>query len=387
MIYHFDEIIDRTSTESVKWRAHPQDVLPLWVADMDFACPEPVVQALLERIKHPIYGYPKNPDELSLAFVDWSEKRYSWQIQPEWLVWIPGVVTGFNIAAHMIAEPGAAVLIQPPVYPPFLAASGNAGLLRQDAPLAHLPNGSYEIDFEALQNAITPATKMLILCNPHNPVGRVFTPAELCRLAEFCLDHEILICSDEIHCDLIYSGRQHTPIARLDPEIAAHSITLMAPSKTFNIAGLQCSVAIIPDPKLRARYRQAQQGLVPWVNMIGQVGALAAYRHGLDWLDQVMGYLEANRDFLSRVVRDELPGVKMALPQGTYLAWLDCREAGIPGAPGKFFVEAARVALNEGATFGLEGEGFVRLNFGCPRSVLAEALDRMRFALQSLPKA
>lgn len=387
MRYNFDEIIDRCPTESVKWHTFSEDVIPMWVADMDFTSPGPVIRALEERVRHGVYGYPKDPAGLTQAFLAWASRRYEWEIQPEWLTWVPGVVTGFNLAAHLVAEPGAAVLIQPPVYHPFLAAPGNAGLQRQDSELNRLPDGSYEIDFEALEAAITPATKLFILCNPHNPVGRVFRPDELHRLVEICLKHEILICSDEIHCDLVYSGFRHTPIARLDPEIAAHSITLMAPSKTFNIAGLQCSVAIIPDPALRARFQKARQGLVPWVNIMGQVAAQAAYEDGQEWLDQLMVYLEGNRDLLYQAVREELPGIRMALPQGTYLAWLDCREAQIPGDPCKFFIDEARVAFNEGAVFGPGGKGFVRLNFGCPRSFLVEALERMKLALKGIQAA
>lgn len=387
MLYNFDEIIDRRPTESVKWHTFPADVIPMWVADMDFTSPEPVIRALEERVCHGVYGYPGDPAGLTQAFLAWARRRYGWEIPPEWLIWIPGVVTGFNLAAHLVAEPGAAVLIQPPVYHPFLAAPGNAGLQRQEVELNRLADGSYEVDFDALEAAITPATRLLILCNPHNPVGRVFRPDELQQLADICLRHNVLICSDEIHCDLVYSGFQHTPIASLDPEIAAHSITLMAPSKTFNIAGLQCSVAIVPDPELRARFQKARQGLVPWVNLMGQVAAQAAYESGQEWLDQLMAYLEGNRDLLYQAVHAALPGIKMALPQGTYLAWLDCREAQIPGDPCKFFIEQARVAFNDGAVFGQGGKGFVRLNFGCPRSVLLEALERVKLALKSVQTA
>ncbi len=230
---------------------------------------------------------------------------------------------------------------------------------------------------------ITDRTRTFTLCNPHNPVGRVFTREELTTMAELCLRHDLTIISDEIHCDLIFSGAQHIPIASLSPELAARTITLIAPSKTFNIAGLYCSAAIIPDPELRRRFKAAAAGIVPSVNLMAFTAALAAYRDGGPWLAACLRYLEDNRDYLMRFVEDRLPGISMSPMEGTYLAWLDCREAGITGSPAKFFLERARVGLNDGAWFGDGGEGFVRLNFGCPRATLAEALERMAGALEA----
>jgi cystathionine beta-lyase len=244
------------------------------------------------------------------------------------------------------------------------------------------PDGSYSIDRAAFEEAITDQTRLFLLCNPHNPVGRVFRRDELERMAEICLQRGILICSDEIHADLVFRGHQHIPIASLSPDVAQKTITLIAPSKTFNIAGLECSVAIIPNDKLRRRFVHAQRGVVSWINVLGWVAAEAAYRHGQAWLEQLLLYLEANRDTLYDFVQSELRGVKMARPEGTYLAWLDCRAAGIQGNPHEFFLQKARVAVNDGKTFGRGGEGFVRLNYGCPRSMLKEALERMKEALQ-----
>jgi cystathionine beta-lyase len=250
--------------------------------------------------------------------------------------------------------------------------------------LTRRPDGQYEVDLDRFRTAITPRTRIFVLCNPHNPVGRVFGRDELEAMAEICLRHDMIICADEIHNELVFRGHQHLPIARLDPEVAQRTITFMAPSKTFNIAGLQFSVAIIENEELRERFVAAGQGLVPWVNLMGQVAALAAYRDGDPWLAEIMDCLEANLDFLLEYVDTHLPGVTMARPEGTFLAWLDCRGAHLPGSPHEFFLEKARVALNEGATFGRGGEGFARLNFACPRATLEQALERMRRALEAV---
>ena len=246
-------------------------------------------------------------------------------------------------------------------------------------------DGSYTIDFDAFESAITNRTRVFLLCSPHNPVGRVWRRDELEHMADICQHRNLVICSDEIHGDLIFSGYRHVPIASLAPEIAERTITLIAPSKTFNIAGLGCSVAIIPNQELRRQYGAAHAGLVPHVNLMGYIATLAAYRDGQTWLDELLQYLERNRDVLLDYVRTQLPGVRLGKPEGTYLAWLDCRDAGIPGKPCEFFLHNAQVALNDGATFGQGGEGFVRLNFGCPRSTLIEALDKMKAALASRP--
>jgi len=388
MIYDFDHLIDRRVTESEKWRRYNEDVIPMWVADMDFISPEPVIRALRNRVEHGIFGYPQNVMNdpqggpgLHQTLVNRMAERYNWQIQPEDLVFIPGVVRGFNVACHALAMPESRVLIQTPVYPPILKAPENADLIRQEMLLTPLPNGIYSIDWQAFEAAITDQTRLFILCNPHNPVGRVFGREELECMAGICLRHGVVICSDEIHCDLIYSGNRHIPIASISPETAQNTITLMAPSKTFNIAGLECAIAIIQNPDLRRKFQHSYKGLVGGINLMGWVAALAAYREGQDWLDQVLVYLEANRDFMFDFVMKELPGLRMTRPEGTYLAWLDCRQAGIEGNPYEFFLHNARVALSDGASFGRGGEGFVRLNFGCPRAMLAEALDRMKKAL------
>lgn len=376
----FDVLPDRRATESLKWRAYDADVLPMWVADMDFRSPEPVIVALRERVEHGVFGYPGRVSGFNDALMARLSARYGWQVTPEQIVLMPGVVTGFNWVVQALCADNEAVLVQTPVYPPFLSAPANGGCLRQDAALVRQADGRYEIDFDLFERSITPQTRLFILCNPHNPVGRVFTLQELSRLAEICLRHGVWICSDEIHCDLIYAPHQHTPIASLDAEIARQTVTLMAPSKTYNIAGLECSFAIVPDAGLRERLQAGRRGLVGWVNVLGQVAALAAYRDGQPWLDELLVYLQSNRDLVARFAQQELPGVKMTPMEGTYLAWLDCRSTGLEN-PYRFFLEEGRVALSDGADFGPGGEGFVRLNFGCPRTMLQDALERMRRAL------
>jgi cystathionine beta-lyase len=384
MQYDFDQQIDRRNSDSIKWNYYEQDVLPLWVADMDFVSPEPVVQALTWRARHAVFGYPKEREELKEAIRQRLMDRYGWQVPPEAVVLVPGVVTGFHIACHMLTPGQDGVLVQTPVYPPILKAWSVNNLQNHSMQLTQLPDGSYAVDWDAFEAAISPQTRLFILCNPHNPVGKVFHQDELERMAEICLRHDVLICSDEIHQDLLYPGSRHIPIASLDPEIARRTITLVAPSKTFNIAGLHCSAAIIPDAGLRERYLNARKGLVGWIDVMSMTAALAACRDGQEWLVQVLDYLNANRKYLYETVQKEFAGISMAMPEGTYLAWLDCHHAGIPGNPCQFFLEQARVGLNDGSDFGPGGEGFVRLNFGSPRHMLEEALQRMHTALAGL---
>jgi cysteine-S-conjugate beta-lyase len=381
--YDFDRVIDRGSTNSNKWRKYPPDVLPLWVADMDFASPEPVVRALRERAEHGVYGYGFEGPEFAEVFVDRVQKRYGWTVSPEAVVLVPGVIPGFNVACRALTQPGDGLLMQVPVYPPIHRSPGNHGLTRDEAPLGRERDGRYVADLDAFRAAIHARTRAFLLCNPHNPVGRVFTREELSSMAKICLERDLPIIADEIHCDLLFQGRRHVSIASLSPEIEQRTITLMAPSKTFNLAGLKISVAVIPNAALRERFMAARGDYVQAsVNIMGYTAALAAYRDGQAWLDELLRYLEANRDFLADYVRRCLPGVSMTPPEGTYLAWLDCRNAGPAAAdPFTFFLERAKVALNDGALFGRGGQGFVRLNFGSPRALLTEGLERMRKAL------
>jgi len=391
MRYDFDHVPDRRPTDSTKWNMYDADVLPLWVADMDFPVAEPILQALRTRIDHGIFGYPDTHprpyvvSDLQQVLVDRMQRLYNWQVAPEELVFLPGVIVGLNLTCHAIAITGGEVLVQTPVYKPFLDLAGQAGMQRQDAMLRRGPDGHYEVDWQAFEAGFTEQTRVFILCNPHNPVGRVFRIDELERMAETCLRKGVVICSDEIHCDLLFKGQKHIPIASLDMEITRNTVTLMAPTKTFNIAGLQCSFAIVQDKQLRLKLEQSKKGLVMWENLIGLTATLAAYRDGQEWLDQVLLYLEGNRDFVYEYVQANLPQLQIVKPEGTYLAWLDCRKTGIQGNRCEFFIKEAGVALNDGASFGKGGEGFVRLNFACTRDILTQALERMKAALQKIP--
>ncbi|HRX62810.1 MAG TPA: PatB family C-S lyase [Candidatus Competibacter sp.] len=383
MRHNFDIPPVRRDTDSLKWQRYG-DALPLWVADMDFLSPEPVLAALQERVAHGVFGYGAPPDALTETICARMAEHYRWTVTPEQIVYLPGLVSGLNVVCRAIGEPGDEVLVQTPVYPPFLSAPTNQDRRLLAAELtAEIRDGRlyYTIDDDAFAAAIGPRTRLFILCHPHNPVGRAFDATERTRLAAICERYDLAICSDEIHCDLLLDGRQHVPFATLSPEIARRCITLMAPSKTFNIAGLGASFAIIQNPELRRQFKHAMRGIVPDANILSLTAALAAYRHGGDWLRELLVYLAANRDFAADYIAHHLPGVRATTSEATYLTWLDCREAGIPGNPHEFFLKNANVALNDGAAFGPGGEGFVRLNFGCSRTTLAEGLERMRVAL------
>ncbi|MBU4226335.1 MAG: PatB family C-S lyase [Chloroflexi bacterium] len=401
MNYNFDRRIERRGSNAIKWDFYPADVLPLWVADMDFPAPEPILAALRAKVEHGIFGYESPPKKVLEVVAQRMANLYGWQVTPEMIVLTPGVITGFNLAARATCQPGDGILIQPPVYPPFLSVHENVGLVRQYAPLTQYPargaqveNGHslhYEIDFDAFEAALNSGgarTRLFLLCQPHNPTGQIYTRDQLTRMAEICLKNNILICSDEIHSELLLGGAQHISMATLSAEIAARTITLVAPSKTFNVAGLHCAFAIIPDADLRQRYKKEAGRLTLQLSSLGLDAAQAAFSGECDgWLDALLLYLTANRDALVDFVAKNLPGIRTTLPEATYLAWLDCNDllksGQVSGSPYKFFLHKAKVALNDGATFGPGGEGFVRLNFGCPRATLMQALERMKAALQT----
>jgi cysteine-S-conjugate beta-lyase len=390
MAYNFDTCPNRRNTDSVKWNQYPANVLPMWVADMDFQSPPEIIEALIKRARHGVFGYPvgiegtsKELEELKETIQERLLALYNWRIVPEELLFLPGVARGFNMACHIFSAEGGSVLVETPMYPPILEAPSHARLSRRDVELLRDQQGNYSTNWEDFSNALEDQARLFILCNPHNPVGRVFKREELERKASACLSAGVVICSDEIHCDLVYKGHQHIPVASISPEIAQNCITLMAPTKTFNIPGLQFSFAVIQNRELRKKFIKAQQGLVGWVNLMGLSAALAAYRDCRAWLDELLDYLQANRDFLATYLREQLPEIKMVDPQGTYLAWLDCREPNLEGKnPYQYFLEKGRVAFNNGSTFGKGGEGFVRMNFGCPRSLLEEGLERMKTAFK-----
>lgn len=376
--FDFDTLIDRRGTASLKWeRYRGRDILPLWVADMDFPSPPEVVEALRARVDHGVFGYTLPPEELVDAVLGMLEREYGWQVERPWLVWLPGLVTGLNVACRAVGGDGDGVLTTVPIYPPFLSAPGLSRRRLEAVPMARNA-GRWEIDFDRLERAVDRRSRLFLLCSPHNPTGRVFERTELAALAGFCERHDLILCSDEVHSGLVLEpGRVHVPTATLAPETARRTITFMAPSKTFNLPGLGCAFAVIPDAQLRGRFRRAMAGIVPHVNALGYTAALAAYRDGEKWHRALLAYLRRNRDLVADAVA-KMPGLAATRVEATYLAWIDATGTGLED-PAKFFEEAG-VGLSDGQEFG--GPGFLRLNFGCPRSLLAEALERMRRALE-----
>ncbi|GAB4505808.1 MAG: PatB family C-S lyase [Anaerolineales bacterium] len=388
----FDTITDRRASNSMKWNRYGADVLPMWVADMDFPAPPPVLEALHKAVEHGVFGY-EMPSRLLLETVAARmERLYGWQVTPEMVVAVPGLASGFNAAAWAVCALGEGVLMQTPIYPPFMKVAKNVHLTRQWAELVCERQGStlrYRVDWEAFEAAASQggvSTRLFLLCNPHNPIGQIYGRADLLRIAKICEQHDIFICSDEIHSELLLDGAQFIPLATLSPEMATRTVTLIAPSKTFNVPGLFCGFAIIPNADLRDRYKRAVERLTLHVNNLGMTAAQAALSGACDdWLAALRSYLTANRDFVVEFVREQLPGLRVSVPEATYLAWLDCGElvasGRIQGSPYEFFLKEAQVAFNDGADFGPGGLNFVRLNFGCPRALLEEGLERLRKAL------
>ncbi|MCJ7734061.1 MAG: pyridoxal phosphate-dependent aminotransferase [Anaerolineales bacterium] len=376
----FDQLSNRRNSDSEKWNYYDEDILPLWVADMDFLSPPEIKRALLERIEHGIFGYSKTQDASIEAVQNWLKQHHGWSVNPDEILLIPSVVQSFNLAAKAFTNPGDSVLLQTPAYHPFFDVSVNFKLDQIDNKLSQNKAGQYTIDREAFSAAVRPDTRIFLLCNPQNPTGRVFTREELLFMAQVCLENKIIICSDEIHSDLVYSDSTHIPIATLSEEIANYTVTMISATKTFNVAGLKSSAVIITNPHLRKLFLDHMRGLVGTVNILGEIALKAAYTHGSDWLTALLVYLEENRQVLFDFVQSELPGIRMALPESTYLGWLDCEEADLEN-PGEFFLSEARVALNPGNWFGEDYYHFVRINFGCPKETLLIGLDRMKKAL------
>lgn len=379
--YNFDRIIDRRGSNAIKWDLFGKGILPLWVADMDFASPKEVISEIQARLDHPIFGYQSKDTELLDVIVDWIFIQHGWKITPEDILLVPGVVAGFNWAVRSFTEMNNSVIFQTPVYFPFFNISQNNNVEQITVPLKHTDNG-YEIDFDEFEGKIREDTRIFILCNPHNPVGRVYRKDELERLGEICLAHNILICSDEIHCDLVYPGHTHLPIASLSKELAMSTITLMAPSKTFNIPGLHFSFAVVQNEILRKKMTKTRNGIIGEPNILAQSAAKAAYKYGREWLEALLKYLDQNRQLVVEFIEVNIPEIRVHSPEGTYLAWLDCSALNLKEGPYKFILENAKVALNNGETFGGNSGGFVRLNFGCPKSVLIKALNKMAISIQ-----
>jgi cystathionine beta-lyase len=384
--YNFDEIIPRSGTNCIKydareWMFKTNDVLPLWVADTDFRTPDFIVDAIKKRVEHEIYGYTFKPDSYYDAIIGWMKRRHDWDVKKEWISFSPGVVAGLTIAIETFSKPGDGVIVQPPVYFPFFDSVKGTKRKLVENPLK-IENGRFTFDFEDLKSKIDENTKLLLLCNPQNPGGMVWTRSELEKLSAICLENGIMVISDEIHSDLIFNGHAHIPFATLSEEAAKNSVVCMAPSKTFNVAGLASSLVIIPDKNKHARYERALNiGHLGMGNIFGSVALEAAYAKGDEWLNQLMDYLWENYLFLEKLIRKNLPKVKVMKPEATYLIWLDFRAYGMNDEElMKFTVEKAKVGLNNGARFGTGGDGWLRLNIGCPRSVLEEGLERLKSA-------
>ncbi|UCE55019.1 MAG: PatB family C-S lyase [Desulfobacterales bacterium] len=378
LYFDFDTHVERRGTSSMKWdKYRARDIIPLWVADMDFRSPPAICDALHKRIDHGVFGYTMPPSEVDDVVVSMLQTSYGWKIKSEWLVWLPGLVTGLNVACRAVGDDGDDVITAVPVYPPFLSAPFNFNRNLIKVPLVENSN-RWRFDFDRFEQAITPKTRLFMLCNPHNPIGRVYTREELTTLADICEKHNIVICSDEIHSGLILDpDKTHIPTAILDSAIAQRTITLMSSSKTFNTPGLGCAFAVISNEALRKRFMQAMAGIVPMINAMGYIATLVAFRDCSDWHDALLNYLRTNCDRVARAI-SQMQNLSIAPVEATYLAWIDVRGARLEH-PIKFFEEAG-VGLQDGAEFA--GPGFVRLNFGCPRAILEKALNRMASALE-----
>jgi cysteine-S-conjugate beta-lyase len=382
MTFDFDTVIERRGTDSQKWQKYAgRDILPLWVADMDFKSSPAIISALQERVAQGVFGYARPVKSTVDAFVNAMEQRYGWGIDPAWVVWLPGLVVGLNIVAQAFAQPGEEVITLTPIYPPFMSAPKNSVRNSVQVPLQlNAAQRRWEIDWDGLDRAVTAKTKIFLLCNPHNPVARVWRRDELVRIGELCVRHNLVLCSDEIHCDLILNDLPHVPTALLGDAIAKRTITLMAPSKTYNIPGLGTSIAIIPDVQLRAQFVRATAGVVAEVTSLGFTACEAAYRDSEAWRQALLATLRGNRDFLVDYIARELPGVVIEAPiEATYLAWLNVSALNLSDPIAHF--EKHGVGLSDGAFFGSPKGRHVRINFGCPRATLTEALIRMKRAL------
>ena len=390
MVYDFETIIDRTSKNSVKWTLMKRitgldDLIPLWVADMDFTAPPEVVEALKERAAHPIYGYTAPTEGYHNGLINWLDRRHGWSgVEKDWILYTPGVVAGFSIAIQAYSQPGDKVVIQPPVYHPFKRQILSTGRQIVENPL-NLIDGYYEMDFEDLAEKIDDRTKMIILCSPHNPVSRVWKREELEKLVKVCEEKNILIVSDEIHNDLILGEIKHTPTATISEDALQRTVTLVAPSKTFNLAGLTNANAIIPNKKLREAFRsQASKGSGHG-NIFGMVAQDAAYNRGEAWLEELLTYLRGNLKYLEEFIGEKIPGLKLYPLEGTYLAWVDCTSLGMNDEElNEFMLKKAKLWLDEGTMFGTGGSMFMRINIACPRSILKQALENLEKAVNKL---
>ena len=377
----------RRSSNSIKWQYYPKDVLPMWVADMEFPAPKPILRVLHKAVDHGVLGYELPSNALKETVASRMDKLYGWKVKPEAVVTVTGIVSGFSVAARIACTTQKGVLIQTPVYNEFHEVKNNIGIPQLESPLIKHVVGnilSYEIDWDIFEMQVKKAG-MFLLCNPHNPLGLIFSRKDLRKMAELCIKNNVLIVSDEIHSELLLDDNKFTPLAKLSAEIAKHTITLVAPSKTFNIAGLFCGFAIITDNELRDRYEKEVNHQRMHVGSMGLIAAQSAFSGQCDgWLKELRGYLTDNRDFLVEYVTEYMPQVRLTVPDATYLGWLDFTQTGMIGSPYEFFLKNAKVAFSDGKLFGANGEGHIRLNFGTSRKLLEQGLDRISKALKSI---
>ncbi|ASB50768.1 MalY/PatB family protein [Alkalitalea saponilacus] len=390
----FDTILNREETRSIKLEYRERlygssDVIPLWVADMDFAAPPAVQEAIVNRTKHPIYGYTNRPKPFFEAIQNWLSRRFNWEVDQSWIEFSPGVVPNLGLAVQAFTKPGEGVIIQPPVYPPFFGVVKDFDREVVENPLIEQQEGYYVMDYDHLEEvASKPENKLLLLCHPHNPVGRVWTTEELIRMGEICKKHNVIIISDEIHCDLVLYGNKHIPLATISPELAEITLTCMAPSKTFNLAGFSTSYMISSNPDLLKAARAQVMGYhLHMGNTFGALALEAAYNHSEYWLEELIDYIEGNMDFVTDFIKTEMPEVKARKPEATYLLWMDFRSWKMKSTELKnFMVNEAGLGLNDGVTFGKEGRGFMRMNLASPRSVIEKAMTQMKSARDRMQK-
>jgi cystathionine beta-lyase len=390
MKYDFDKVIDRRNSSCLKWGGvekvfGDKDVLPMWVADMDFEAPQAVKEAVRKWALRADYGYTVRPPSFYQAFLDWVKGRHGWDIKKEWMLFTPGGVPALNLSVMAFSNPGDKVIIQPPVYYPFFLAIKNNGRELVYNRL-RLQNGRYEMDFADLESKIASGARLLILCSPHNPVGRVWQREELLILGEMCLTHNVVVVSDEIHADLIFEGHAHVPAAAVSEKILDNTVTIMAPSKTFNLAGIETCTVITSNQILFNMFNRTIEKVgIGMTNTFGVAAFEAAYRYGEEWLEQLMQYLQGNVEFLLHFFEKKIPKIKVIRSEGTYLVWLDCRALNMDAQKLKgFMITQAKVGLDDGQKFGPGGEGFQRINIACPRSILEEGLKRIEKAVNSL---
>ncbi len=385
--HNFDEIVDRRNTECKKWDTYAPDVIPMWIADTDFKCPQPVIDAMVKRAQHGIYGYPVNHKNFAQSIVNWQKKRFGWDVDMDWVEYTPAVVPAIVYALRAFTQPGDNVVMQMPAYHPFHDIIPHNGRHILGNQLVRQADGSFAVDFENLEALLSKKrTTMFLLCSPHNPVGKCFTREELTKMAELCLKHNVFVVSDEIHSDIVYKGSEHIPFASLSPEIAANSLVCVNPSKTFNIAGVRTGAAIIPDRhKHDLFYARIEDNKAYGRTVFGTLPIEVCYNECDYYADQLLAYLEDNLAYLNKFVAERIPKLKVTPTQATYLVWLDCSGLNMgPKEMQNFFLQQAKVAMNEGSTFGPGGAGYMRMNIACPRSQLSEALARMEAAISKL---